>query len=142
MVLVNNNYINVGIQTCCSQNVKIFMTKITIFPKSNIRFYLKYYKHLILYLTEGIDVGTSTNGYVFIQIPTSHIEVQQHKTVLVFSKKCVLKYLCRSLENFIIINFNGFITSYEHCFRVGICFPILYKEQVLVPFKLISFIIT
>ena len=33
-VLVNNNYINVGIQICCSQNVKMFLTKITIFSQN------------------------------------------------------------------------------------------------------------
>ena len=40
-LLVNNNYINVGIQTFCSQKVKMFLTKITRFPKIHYKILLE-----------------------------------------------------------------------------------------------------
>ena len=105
-----------------------FWQKLQEFSKSITRFSLKYYKHLILYETECINVGIGTNVYMYIQIPASHRIKWQYEAVLVSCQRNVSEDRCWPLDNFLIININELVTNKDYCFRVGIYFFTLLQR--------------
>ena len=105
-----------------------FWQKLQEFSKSITRFSLKYYKHLVLYETECINVGIGTNVCMYIQIPASHRMKLQYEAVLVSGQRNVSEDRCWPLDNFLIIDIKELVTNKDYCFRVGICFSTLIQR--------------
>ena len=75
-----------------------------------------------------MNVGTSTNVYVYIQIPASHRTKRLYEAVLVFRQRNVSDTRCWSLNNFLIIDINEFVTNKDYCSRLGICLSTLVQR--------------
>ena len=110
-----------------------FWQKLQEFSKSITRFSLKYYKHLVLYETECLNVGIGTNVYMYIQITASPRIKWQYEAVLVSCQRNVSEDRCWPLDNFLIIDIIELVTNKDYCFRVGIYFLPCYKGQMLAP---------
>ena len=75
-----------------------------------------------------MNAGTSTNVYVYIQIPASHRVDRLYEAVLVSCQRNVSDTRCWSLKNFLIIDIHELVTNKDCCFRLGICLSTLVQR--------------
>lgn len=75
-----------------------------------------------------MNVGTSTNVYLYIQIPASHRTERLYEAVLVSCQRNVSDTRCWSLNNFLIIDINELVTNKDYCSRLGICLSTLVQR--------------